>query len=65
MECFIFLDAIGGTRCIPEKNGQPGPTGGNNFFLAEAYRCAFETEAAKSVGRVRPGSQVNMLFKSL
>ena len=34
-------------------------------FEGLPYRCAFETEAAKSAGRVRPGSQVNMLFKSL
>lgn len=83
MECVIFLDAIGGTRCIPEKNGRgaktaqqewwggmrcPGTLGQQGeiqIFLAEAYRCAFETETAKSAGRVRPGSQVNMLFKSL
>ena len=26
MECVIFLDAIGGTRCIPEKNGRGAKT---------------------------------------
>ena len=45
--------------------GTLGQQGEIQFFLAEAYRCAFETETAKSAGRVRPGSQVNMLFKSL
>ena len=45
--------------------GTLGQQGEIQIFLAEAYRCAFETETAKSAGRVRPGSQVNMLFKSL
>ena len=35
--------------------GHPGPTGGNNFFLAEAYRCAFETELAKRIQKSRIG----------
>ena len=42
-----------------------GQQGEIQFFLAEAYSCAFEIETAKSAGRVRLGSQVNMLFKSL
>ena len=73
MECVIFLDAIGGTRCIPEKNGRgaktaqqewwggmrcPGTLGQQGeifFFLAEAYRCAFETELAKRIQKSRIG----------
>ena len=72
MECVIFLDAIGGTRCIPEKMGggqklhnrnggeacdarAPWANRGKYFFLAEAYRCAFETELAKRIQKSRIG----------
>ena len=61
----VTWEAVLNVQDWPTVGGTLGQQGEIQIFLAEAYRCAFETETAKSAGKVRPGSQVNMLFKSL
>ena len=53
-----------GRHAMPRHSG---PTGGNNFFLAEAYRCAFETELAKRIQKSRIGKNIflQQIWKAL